>query len=74
MHVTVLAVLCAALLGAGEGKVISIALKKAPVRPVGSSFRPASRYGLQAIHDGEADVPIRNFMDAQVHTLASSPP
>ena len=68
MHVTVLAVLCAALLGFGEGKHISIALKKAAVRPVGASLRPASRYGLQGLRDGEADVPIRNFMDAQVDT------
>jgi hypothetical protein len=61
-----LAVVCAALLGVGAAAPITIALKKAPLRPVGSSLRPASRYGLRATNDGEADVPIRNFMDAQV--------
>jgi len=54
-----------ALACASEAAPITIGLRKGPLRPVGS-IRQKGRSGLTTGYLADTDVPIRNFMDAQV--------
>jgi len=61
----VVALLGLALLSTCAAEHVRISLKKGPLAPM-ASLRPAQIQGLLQKANGGADVPIKNFLDAQV--------
>lgn len=61
----VLALLACALLSTCTAEPVRIALKKGPLAPM-ASLRPAHIQNMLQKANGGADVPIKNFLDAQV--------
>ena len=59
------ALLVAALLASASGEPIRISLKKGRLAPM-ASLRPSQVQGMLQNAYGGADVPIHNFLDAQV--------
>lgn len=59
------ALLGLALLSTCTAEHVRISLKKGPLAPM-ASLRPAQIQGLLQKSNGGADVPIKNFLDAQV--------
>lgn len=70
--IKMLLVVLVALLSLVDAAPIKIGLRKGPLRPLGS-LGPLNRYGLQSSNGDETDVPISNFMDAQVRALCEAP-
>ncbi len=71
LHGATFALLVAALLAGASGDPVRIALRKGPLAPM-ASLRPAQVQGMLQNANGGADVPIHNFLDAQVRVGSQS--